>query len=324
MSGPLKQLGRDLRASLFLVGALFRRLAREGIVVRSLTFPIALILGTLVLTIGIVAYLRFTPIIGLPEELATPALITALEANDFRPVITDDPQSLLAAKEAWAATDGQTLWLSGGGPATLVLESLLREELGSEWRPNTDVPRPDLSAATAMGRNIVILLGVLFSLYGVVFGAGMVARDRDDATFEVELSLGISRWVHGFVRIVSGSSVLAAFLCLGVALCAALLGLDDPAAMMRHAVACATGATCIGLLSIGRAGVQSGFTSALALGMSAATGCFALGAALPSVGKWLPLASLVAGTTSGWEALLGTLCLAALTLVLFTYRSATL
>ncbi len=318
----LGQLGRDFRAVALLTTALFRRLSREGIVVRSLTFPIGLVIGTLVLTIGVVAYIRFTPVVALTANMATPALIAELEENEFRPLITETPKAVLDDNEAWAATDGETLWLRGGGPQTLVVEALIRERINAPWRPNTQVPKPDLSAATAMGRNIVVLLGVLFSLYGVVFGAGMVARDRDDFTFEVELSLGVSRWVHGVVRILAGSSILAAFLCLGVALCTAILGLDDPAAMVRHAIACATGATCIGLLAIGRSGIQSGFTGALALGMSLATACFALGAALPSVGQWIPMASLVAGESSGWQALVGTGVLALAALLVFTRRSA--
>lgn len=318
----LGQMGRDLRAVALLTTALFRRLSREGIVVRSLTFPIGLVIGTLVLTIGVVAYIRFTPVIALTPELATPTLVAELEAYEFRPLITETPKYVLDNNEAWAATDGETLWLRGGGAQTLEIESLIREQIDAPWRPNRQVPKPDVSAATAMGRMIVVLLGVLFSLYGVVFGAGMVARDRDDFTFEVELSLGVSRWVHGVVRIVAGSSMLAAFLCLGVALCAAILGLDDPAAMVRHAIACATGATCIGLLSIGRAGVQSGFTGALALGMSLATGCFGLGAAVPSLGQWMPMASLVAGESSGWQALVGTVILTLIALIVFTRRSA--
>ncbi|MFT6145653.1 MAG: hypothetical protein ACJAZO_005370, partial [Myxococcota bacterium] len=66
----LGQLGRDLRATGLLTTALLRRLARQSIVVRSLTFPIGLVIGTLVLTIGVVAYIRFTPVVALTADLA--------------------------------------------------------------------------------------------------------------------------------------------------------------------------------------------------------------------------------------------------------------
>lgn len=318
----MSQLRTDLRASALLVGALYRRLVREGMIVRSLTFPIALVIGTLVVTIGVVAWLRYTPLIAMTPELDQPELMEPLHEQQFITLIRDDPRAAIAEEGAWAATDGETLWLSGGGPGALVVESLLRERNGAPWLPSADVPRPGLNVATTMGRGVVVLLSVLFSLYGVVFGAGMVARDRDDATFEVELSLGVSRWVHGFVRVVAGSSVLAAFLCLGVALCAAILGVDDPVAMSRHAVACAIGSTCIGLLCVGRAGIQSGFSSALALGMSAATATFGIGIAAPAIGRFVPMASLVAGPSSGWAALGGSFVLAALSVLVFTRRSA--
>jgi hypothetical protein len=312
---------RDLRAAALLTVALLRRLAREGLVVRSLSFPIALTLGTLVLTVGFVAWLRYTPTVALSPELATDSLQVALVDGGFRPIVVDDPHAALTDGTAWAATDGHTLWMRGGGPGALVVESLVRRHVAASWRPDADVPRPGLSAATAMGRRVVVLLGVLFALYGVVFGAGMVARDRDDGTFEVELSLGVSRWVHGAARLVAGSSVLAAFLILGVALCGAILGLDDPLAMTRHALACAAGSTAIGLLAIGRGGLQAGFTGPLALGMSVATGLLGVGVAAPGLGAWLPLASLTTAG-SGWEALVGAAALSGVALALFTWRSA--
>ena len=320
----MSQLAADLRATVLLVGALYRRLVREGMIVRSLTFPIGLVVGTLVATIGLVAWIRYTPLVALHPTLDRPELVEPLREAHFVPLFRDDPRAAIEEDGAWAASDGETLWLSGGGPGALVIESLLREEQGADWLPSTDVPRPGLNVATAMGRNVVVLLGVLFSLYGVVFGAGMVARDRDDATFEVELSLGVSRWVHGLVRLLAGSSVLAGFLCLGVALCAAILGLDDPVAMMRHAVACAVGSTCIGLLCVGRAGIQSGFSSALAVGMSVATASFSIGPLAPAVGAWVPMASLLAGPSSGYQALVGSALSALIAVFVFTRRSATM
>jgi hypothetical protein len=314
-------LRADLAALGLLTGALVRRLLREAILIRSLVFPIAITLGTLVGTIGVVAWVRYTPAVALSPDVATVEIVERIEAERFRVVVREDPLAAVDAGEAWGASDGRSLVLTGGGPAALVLESLLRERVRAPWRPDVDVPRPDLSAATRVGRRIAQLIGVLFSLYGVVFGAGMVARDRDDGTFEVELSLGVRRWVHGAARLLAGSTVLVGFFAVGVALCAAVVGLADPIAFLRHGVGMAVGSVALGLLAVGRAGLSSGFTTPLAFGISGATALFGLGAAAPEVGRFVPLASLVTDT-SGWESLPLTALVGALAVVVFTLRSA--
>jgi len=311
----------DVRAVGLLSHALVRRLLREGLVVRSLVFPLGLILGTLVVTIGVVAALRNEPVVAMPAEVATAEMRAALQDNDLTLLVVPDPEQVLSQGDAWAATDGQTHWLSGSGPAALVLESLLREAAHASWRPSRQVPTPGRDAVNPMSQRIVILLSILFDLYGVVFGAGMVARDRDDGTLEIELSLGVSRWVHGAARLLAGSLLLATFLALGVAMCTAIMGLDDPASMLRHAIASAVGATCIGLIAAGRAGMKAGFSGPLAFAMSATTALLGVGLAVPMLGRSLPISSLIAGGT-GWIPLASVAGLGVLTVLLFTRRSA--
>jgi hypothetical protein len=309
-----------LRGLLLLTGALLRRLTREGLILRSLTFPTGLTVGTLVLTIGIVAWIRWDPLIAITPEVEH--LQPALMENGLRTTVVEDPKAEVEAERAWAGTDGEEIWLSGRGPKALILESVVREDVGADWRPDADVPKPPLRVAIAMGRRVVMLLGVLFALYGVVFGAGMIARDRDAGILEIELSLPLPRWVVGASRLLAGTLSLSAFLALGILMVDAVIGVPDAWATIRHGIACSAGSTCIGLLVIGRAGLKAGFTGPLTSGMSLATALIAVGLTAPDFAKWLPLASF-ASSASGWEALVGAAVLSVLTLVVFTLRSAT-
>lgn len=311
---------RALYGLLLMTGALLQRLTREGLVLRSLTFPTGLTVGTLVLTIGVVAWVRWDPLVAITPQLEH--LQPTLMENGIRTSIVDDPQAEVEAQRAWAGTDGREIWLSGGGPKALTLESVVREEVGADWRPDADVPKPGLGVAIAMGRRVVVLLGVLFALYGVVFGAGMMAQDRDAGILEIELSLPLPRWVVGASRLLAGTLALSAFLALGILMVDAVIGVPNVWATIRHGIACSCGATCIGLLVIGRAGLKAGFTGPLASGMSLATGLIAVGLAAPGFARWLPLASF-ASSASGWESLVGAAVLSAITLVVFTLRSAT-
>ncbi|MBW1877735.1 MAG: ABC transporter permease subunit [Deltaproteobacteria bacterium] len=315
-----RRLWRTLRGLLLLTGALLQRLTREGLVLRSLTFPTGLTVGTLVLTIGVVAWVRWDPLVAITADLEH--LQPALVENGLRTAIVDDPQADVEAERAWAGTNGREIWLSGSGPKALILESMVRQELGADWRPDTDVPKPPLRVAIAMGRRVVMLLGVLFALYGVVFGAGMIARDRDAGILEIELSLPLPRWVVGASRLLAGTLSLSVFLALGILMVDAVIGIPNAWATIRHGIACACGSTCIGMLVIGRAGLKAGFTGPLTTGMSLATGLVAVGLTAPGFARWLPLASF-ASSASGWEALAGAAVLSIITLVVFTLRSAT-
>lgn len=308
-----------LRALILLTASMLRRLTREGLVLRSLTFPTALTVGTLMLTIGAVAWLRWDPLIAITADVAD--LEPALVANGLRVEVMEDPQSAVENEDAWAGTDGHTVWLSGQGPKALVLESVVREAAGASWRPDADVPKPPLEVAVAMGHTIVVLLGLLFALYGVVFGAGMVARDRDSGTLEIELALPVPRWVHGTTRLLTGTLSLSVFLALGIVMVDAVIGVPDVTARIRHGIATSCGATCLGLLVIGRGGLRSGFTGPLTSGMSVAAGLMVAGYTFPGLAVWLPMASFTT-QASGWEAMATATGLAVVTVAVFTRRSA--
>jgi hypothetical protein len=161
----------------------------------------------------------------------------------------------------------------------------------------------------------------IFSLYGVVFGAGLTARDRDDGTLALELSLATPRWVHGAARWLAGTVVLGIWVVLGVAFTGALLGLPDPAAALSDGLAAATASVALGLASVGRASIKTGFAASLALGLVGTTGLLGLGALWPDGGRFIPLASIAAGGYGGVP--LGVaLLMGAGSVAAFTLRSA--
>src|SRR5690606_3153972 len=121
--------------------------------------------------------------------------------------------------------------------------------------------------AEQSGLVMVRLLAALFAMYGVVFGAGLVARDRDEGTLEAELALAVPRWVHGAARWIAASALLATFFGLAVQILAAFVGLPDTAATMRHGTAATSAAAAIGIAAVGRGGLRTGFSSTLAAGM---------------------------------------------------------
>lgn len=289
---------RTWRALALLTGTLTRRFLREGLVLRSLVWPTALCVLTLLITLGVASLLQSTGVVALADTLE-PELVTELEGLQWPTRITDDPEAMVRSGAAWAGTDGTTLWTRQHGVSALTIEAALRRHEGAPWVP---VPRdalPDPTAGGAQGGLICRILAVLFALYGVVFGLGSVARDRDDGTLEAELSLPVPHWVPGLARWLSASALLTVFFANAVVLVHAILAVDDPWAMVRHGSAACAGATAIGLVSVGRAGIKQGFSGPLAAALTATTGGLGLGLAAPSWGQALPLASVFAGG-SGW------------------------
>ncbi len=310
-------LRRDLRALALLTGALLRRLLREGLVLRSLTFPVVLTAGTLLLTLLVVAYIRARPVVALDAALATPELTATLQADGFRAEVLHDPLGAARAGDVWAGTDGETLVLTDPSVKALLFESRVRAATGATWRPDPKITLPAAPAAAAFGGAVGGLLAAVFGLYGVVFGAGTIARDRDGGTLEVEQSLGVGRWVHPAARWLAGSALLALYLGAGLALFEALLGLPDVWQMARHGSAAALGATGLGILAMARSGQRGAFSGPLAGALSVATGLFGLGYAAPAVGQYLPMASLVAGG-GGYMPLAASVAIGAVAIAWFT------
>jgi hypothetical protein len=180
---------------------------------------------------------------------------------------------------------------------------------------------PDTADAAPQGALFSKLVAILFTLYGVVFGLGMVARDRDDGTLEAELALPLPHWVAGATRWLSATLVLSLFYAYSVILFDAIIGVADRGAMIRHGMAATGGATALGLVAVGKAGIKQGFSGPLAGGLTATMAVMGIGLAQPDIGSYLPLASLFAGG-SGWIPVGVSLGLGVLASWIFSVRSA--
>ncbi|MCB9674142.1 MAG: ABC transporter permease subunit [Alphaproteobacteria bacterium] len=307
----------DLRALTWITADLARRLLREPQVVRSLLWPIALVPLTLMFTVFGFVWLEGDWPVAVQDGV-DPAVVAALEEGGFQVARVPDARAAVADGGFRSGTDGETVYAGAIRGRVLQVERVLREHRGASWKV-AEPPPP--KADESQGGRVMGVIGVLFVLFGVVFGAGMVARDRDDGTLEAQLALGVRRWVHGTARWIAGTAVLAGHYLLAMAVLHAILGIEDPLRVGRNGLAACAGAVAIGLFVVGRAGLKSGFSGPLASGLSIATGLAAAGAALPAVGRLLPVASLLTAST-GWLPLGGALGLGAVAIALFTFRSA--
>ncbi len=310
---------RTLWAVALLTGILIRRFLREGFVLRSLVWPAVLTAGTLLVTLLVFAVAKESQVVGIPADL-DPMLVERLKAEGWTPKVTDDLEHSTRGQESWAATDGDMLWRSWR-PDSLRLESILRERKHAPWRPEPDVKMPSTLETAPQGALFSKLVAVLFTLYGVVFGLGMVARDRDDGSLEAELALPLPHWVAGATRWLASTLVLSLFFGFSVLLFDAIIGVAEPGALIRHGIAATGGATAVGLVAVGRAGVKQGFSGPLAVGLTGVMGLMGLGFTQPAIGSYLPLASLFAGG-NGWIPVALTALLGAVASLVFSIRSA--
>lgn len=313
---------RSLRAFVLLSLDGMRRLLREGIVLRSLVFPVVLTILAVVGTVAVVLWIQAPRSLALSPEAAHPELVAAVEADGDRVVVVADPGQAVRDDEAAIGTDGTTLWIGNGGHPPLRLEAKVREHLGTVWRPY----RPEAQRKASVQnddapRRLAVFIGALFALYGVVFGAGGVARDRDQGTLDAELAMPVPHVVVGFARWTSGTLVLSAFFAMSVGLVHAIMGVGDPTPLILHGGAACGASTAIGLLVIGRAGLDRGFAGPMSAGLVAVFGLAGAGLARGPM-QWVPIASLLARDASAWPPVLGAIALGVVAALAFARRTA--
>lgn len=311
------RLARDLRALVWITASLIRRYLREPHVVRSLIWPIAIGPVTIVLTVLVFVWLEGDWPIAI-DDGTPPDIVALIEREGFVGIEVPDARQAVASGRYNLGTDGHTVYAAADRGLTLELERILRTEAGAPWRAGK--PRePEYSPE--QGARVTGIVGCLFVLFGVVLGAGTVARDRDDGTLEAELALGVGRWVHGTGRLLAGSLVLVVHFALAIAVFNALMGIEQPLALLRVGIGACVMSVTIGLTVIGRGGLKSGFSGPLAAGIAAATAMAAVGVTRNPLAAMLPIASLIAGG-DGWLPLLSSGIAGMLAVVLFTIRSA--
>lgn len=296
------------RATGLLTAVLVRRLLREPMVLRSLAFPVVITAGTLLATLAAATVNRAPPVIAVPVGFSDPTLDAALVPYGLHTVPVADPIATVRTGWARAGTDGVTVYARGPTSEASVVESHLRAQRGSRWQVDADIVRVgvDDEVAKSFGRRVGRLVGAVFALYGVVLGAGMIARDRDDGTLGVEFTLALPRQVPGIARFLAGSAVLALFAVPSIAVFDALIGISDERALYRHAIAASAASVGLGLLGMAQAGTKGGFAGPLGFALVAAFGVFLSGRFVPSLAPLLPIASLTTDG-SGWEPLVGSL-----------------
>ena len=291
----------DLRAWWWLTLTGVRRLMRQSLVVRSLVWPPLLAIGTLLLTLGVAASLTLSNEVAvspdIPEDLRMQIIEEGWSTVEFA-----DPDAAVRDWSTSFGTDGHTLWATGRWRSTARLESVLRSYRGSGWIEVPVYSAPTTAESSVQGQWFFQALTLLYALYGVVFGIALIARDRDEGTLEVELSLPVSFWVHGASRWMSAVIVIALFQSYCVLLTDALIGVADQGALMRHGVAATMSAVSLGVIVVGTAGIQRGFSGPFAFGLTIATGLFGLGFSAPQIGQYFPMASALTHG-DGWAPL---------------------
>jgi hypothetical protein len=310
-------------ATLLLAADGTRRLLREGVVLRSLVFPATLVAGAIVATVLGVTLLRPPQVVVVAPSVDAPALRETIEAQGWRYQVDADPKARVEDGTASVATDGTTLWRERGSTRDLTAEGVLRRHFGAGWTIDT----AERSANERMTRrgadNLLRFLGALFAMYGVVFGAGSVARDRDEGTLDAELATALPTWVHGASRWLAGSVVLTAFYALSVALLHAVIGTTHPLFLLEHGAAACMGAVAIGLMVVGRAGIEQGFMAPLSLGLFLVASLISLGLGVQGWDAWVPVSSLLRQGVDGLGAMAVAVAWGGVAVGLFTWRSTT-
>jgi hypothetical protein len=318
-----------LRATTLLTLDLLRRFMREGIVLRSLVFPIALSWGTIAVTVCAVVLFRAPANVVLAMDMTIPeghteaALLAELEESGWPIERVADPHAWVSSGRATVGTDGETIWMHRASADALAVEGVLRNHLGSSWRTSSRMKKRRLQRSARSGRILVQFIGGLFAFYGVVFGAGSVARDRDAGTLESELAMPVPSWVHGFSRWLAGTLLLSLFFALAVGIFNSLLLLEAPYTLALHGAAACGGASAIGLVVIGRSGLEAGFAGPMSAGLVAVVSLLSFGVGNRVVGAWLPISSLLARSEDGLTPLLMSLAWGVIATAIFTRRTAT-
>jgi hypothetical protein len=297
-----------------------RRLLRERMVVRSLSFPILLTAGTLVLTLFAAWISEPNPTVALSPQLDSPELRMELKAAGFQTMRVDDPNQAVEQGKVWAGMTQNNILISGPSPLLLPLEAIFRETKEAPWRPDPleNPPKPDTGD---FGTTIMKLLSAIYALYGVVIGAASLTRDRADGTLEVGYTLPISRWLFPASRWLAASAVITLFLITGSAVIMAMVGYEHLASVLRNGCAAILTATALGVMATSAAGRGQNLSSGLGKGLSLATMLFGVGYALPSIAIYLPLASLNS-QSNGIAPLFVAIFIGVSSCLLFAYRSA--
>jgi hypothetical protein len=255
--------------------------------------PVSLTLSVMVATVATVAWSR-VPGVAVSPALATPTFRADIEAAGGVLMLTDTPEAVVRAGDAAFGTDGATFWADRSVLPSQALEGLIRRHIGAAWRPyETHERRAVLSKSDTSSTNAIQFIGAIFAMYGVVFGAGAVARDRDDGTLDAELSTGQPMWVTPLARWCAATLVLGLFFTMSVTMMHAVVGLEAPWTLAIGGVTASSTAAAIGMAVIGVGGKTQGFAGPMSAGLVIVMSLFSLGLYVPWLARSVPVASLL-------------------------------
>lgn len=314
-------LVRGVRPLAALTLAVMLRLLREGLVVRALAWPGLLASLALVTTAGAYAAWGTAPTIAVGSE----ELIAPLQAYGFQVKLAEDPETLLreglVIHAIWREEQRWVLGRAWSGRATLKAEAALRDFAADRWRleiPPLQARPGDVNRQASLMAGVI---GLLFTLYGVVMGAGALYRDRSSGALESELALPVPNWMHAGARLLALLLVLGPALVISLLIVSALLVIDNVGLWMLTGTCAALVGGTIGFTLMARAVAAHGFSGPLSRSLTLTMAAMALGWWQPEFGRWLPLVSLgsfLAGTAP--SALIAPGALAAVLLATFDFR----
>lgn len=285
----------SLRALVGLSFAIVLRLLREGLVVRALAWPGLLTAMSMFVSASATIAWRNNPVIYVSDS----ALVAPLELDAFEVTVDPNPEATLldgrSERAVWVENGHYVLGQTWGGLLTLKAESRLRELRGDRWRihlpPLVKRSRDseDLGPITGMLAGIV---GLLFTLYGVVIGAGSLYRDRSSGVLESDLALPIPRWTHAAARLVALATVLGPALVVSLLIVDALLPIHHIGMWMFECFVAALLGGVLGVALMARSDARRGFSGPLSQALTLNMAMVSLGYWAPDVGRFFPLLSL--------------------------------
>lgn len=315
---------RDLRGASWLALSLIRRTLREGIVLRSLLVPGAIAtLGTLI-TLVSVSWWTAPLVVGVESGVSS-EVVERLRESEVEILEIDDAASAVQARLASVAIGVDQLVVDLRTNQPLGPEGAARRALRTSWRPMSGrrSQRERIPPAEP-AQNIVRLLGLLFCLYGVVFGAGGIARDRAEGLLDTELASGLSHAWVGLARWSAAVVVISVPLALSVAVLNVILWVEGTPELIAHCTAGIATSVALGMSVVGGASIDRSFGTVLAYGLGALATLIALGQN-DALSAYIPVGSIMgtgAGTPIGPVLLLG-LVAVGLGILAFVRRVAT-
>ncbi len=282
------------------------RLVREGFVVRALAWPGLLAAGAMVGTALIVGLMGspVDEVASLAMRAEDAALVQErVAAASLELRVDPDPERAVAegraSRAAWREADpggAGERWVvaaPSAGPTTFRIEAILRDQAQAAWR--IEVPPETARSAVVAGQSgrMGLIISVLFALYGVVMGAGLAWRDRAEGVVEAALTLPVPPWTQAAGRLVGLGVVLGLGQLATLQLMHGIMAMDRPLAIAGNGLVATVVACALGLSAVASPGAADrGFAAPLSRALGFVTALMGLGAGLPAVGAWLPVASL--------------------------------